>query len=132
MPLPAPVDDRPLGRALRRGFFGACPNCGRGRLLQGYLRLRPTCPVCGEDLSHARADDGPAYLTILVVGHIVAPTLLAVFVHWRPSPLLLMTFFAVAAVSLSLALLPRFKGMMVGIQWSRRMHGFGKAESHHV
>ncbi|PKP68877.1 MAG: hypothetical protein CVT82_13365 [Alphaproteobacteria bacterium HGW-Alphaproteobacteria-4] len=124
-PITAPEDDRPLGRALRRGFAGRCPNCGEGRLLQGYLRLRPACPVCGEDLSHARADDGPAYLTILIVGHLVAPTILAVFVHWRPAPLVLMSIFATATVALSLALLPRFKGMLVGIQWSRRMHGFG-------
>ncbi|WP_372840689.1 DUF983 domain-containing protein [Phaeovulum sp.] len=126
------VEDRPLGRALRRGFTGACPNCGRGRLLQGYLRLRPTCPVCGEDLSHARADDGPAYLTILIVGHVLAPTIVAVFVHWRPSPLVLMSLFASGAVMLSLALLPRLKGMLVGIQWSRRMHGFGGVEARDV
>ena len=31
----------------------------------------PTCKVCGEDLSHARADDAPAYLTMLVVCHVV-------------------------------------------------------------
>ena len=129
VPMTAPEDDRPLGRALRRGFFGACPNCGKGRLLRGYLRLRPSCPVCGEDLSHARADYGPAYLTILVVGHLMAPAILAVFVHWRPAPLTLIAIFATATVALSLALLPRFKGMLVGIQWSRRMHGFGAPET---
>ncbi len=132
MPQPDPVEDRPLGPALRRGFLGACPNCGRGRLLQGYLRLRPTCPVCGEDLSHARADDGPAYLTILIVGHLLAPAILAVFVHWRPTPVVLMSLFASGAVVLSLALLPRLKGMLVGIQWSRRMHGFAGADSRDV
>ncbi|MBW6505837.1 MAG: DUF983 domain-containing protein [Rhodobacteraceae bacterium] len=129
VPITAPEDDRPMGRALRRGFAGRCPNCGKGHLLQGYLRLRPACPVCGEDLSHARADDGPAYLTILIVGHLMAPAILAVFVHWRPTPLLLMTIFATATVALSLALLPRFKGMLVGIQWSRRMHGFGAGKA---
>lgn len=122
-------DDRPLGRAIRRGFGGRCPNCGKGHLLQGYLRLARACPVCGEDLTAARADDGPAYLTILIVGHILAPTLLAVFVAWRPSPLTLIAIFATGTVALSLALLPRFKGMLVGIQWSRRMHGFAAHEA---
>jgi uncharacterized protein (DUF983 family) len=28
-------------------------------------------------------------------------------------------------VALSLYLLPRLKGVMVAIQWARRMHGFG-------
>jgi len=125
-------DDRPLGRAIRRGFGGRCPNCGKGHLLQGYLRLAPACPVCGEDLTAARADDGPAYLTILIVGHLLAPTLLAVFVTWRPSPLTLIAIFATGTVVLSLALLPRFKGMLVGIQWSRRMHGFALPEPRDV
>jgi uncharacterized protein (DUF983 family) len=29
------------------------------------------------------------------------------------------------AVPLCLILLPRMKGVMVGIQWAKRMHGFG-------
>lgn len=121
-------DDRPLGRSMRRGFFGRCPNCGKGRMLTGYLKVRPACPVCGEDLSHNRADDGPAYLTILIVGHLTAPTILFAFVHWRPAPMTLLSIFASATVVLSLTLLPRLKGMLVGIEWSRRMHGFGGAD----
>jgi len=131
MPQPHPEDDRPLGRSIRRGFFGRCPNCGEGRLLAGYLKVRPACPVCAEDLSHNRADDGPAYLTVLIVGHVMAPTLLFVFTRFRPEPLTLITIFASGAVALSLALLPRLKGMLVGIEWSRRMHGFGADKGSH-
>jgi uncharacterized protein (DUF983 family) len=118
-------DDRPLGRSMRRGFSGRCPNCGKGHILHGYLKIRATCPVCGEDLSHNRADDGPAYLTILIVGHILAPTILFVFKTWQPEPLTMIALFGTGTLTLSLALLPRLKGMLVGIEWSRRMHGFG-------
>jgi uncharacterized protein (DUF983 family) len=31
----------------------------------------------------------------------------------------------IVCVTLSLYLLPRLKGMIVAIQWARRMHGFG-------
>jgi uncharacterized protein (DUF983 family) len=31
----------------------------------------------------------------------------------------------IVSVALSLYLLPRLKGLVVAIQWSRRMHGFG-------
>ena len=89
--------------------------------------MRDTCPVCEEDLSHHRADDGPAYLTILVVGHLMAPLIHFAFVHYRPDPLVLATVFTLGTVGLSLYLLPRFKGMVVNIQWARRMHGFGAA-----
>lgn len=121
--------ERPLSQAIRRGLLGRCPNCGEGKILEGYLKVRAACPVCGEDLHHHRADDGPAYLTILIVGHLMAPMILLAFNVWRPDPLVLALTFSVACVALSLTLLPRLKGMIVAIQWSRRMHGFGQAAS---
>jgi uncharacterized protein (DUF983 family) len=93
-------------------------------VLRGYLKVRDHCPVCREELHHHRADDGPAYLTILIVGHIMAPGLLWVFTTWRPEPLILMTIFLVGCIGLSLYLLPRLKGAIVGFQWARGMHGF--------
>jgi uncharacterized protein (DUF983 family) len=33
--------------------------------------------------------------------------------------------FATGCVALSLFLLPRLKGVIVAIQWAKRMHGFG-------
>ncbi len=118
------TDERPLKPALLRGWRGRCPNCGSGPLLRGYLKVRESCPVCGEALHHQRADDGPAYLTILIVGHLMAPLILWSFVHYRPDPLVLATVFSIGTVALSLYLLPRLKGAMVGMQWAKRMHGF--------
>lgn len=118
-------DDRLLGPAMLRGWRRKCPNCGAGPLMSGYLKVRDACPVCGEDMHHQRADDGPAYLTILIVGHLMAPAILIAFVHYRPDPLVLASVFSVATVALSLYLLPRLKGMLVGLQWAKRMHGFG-------
>ena len=119
------ADDRPLWPAVFKGWRRKCPNCGNGPLLKSYLKVRDKCPVCREDLHHHRADDGPAYLTILIVGHILAPMLHIVFVTFRPEPLILFTIFAVGCVALSLYLLPRLKGVVVAFQWARRMHGFG-------
>lgn len=119
--------ERPLGPALRRGLACRCPACGQGRVLRGYLKLRDTCPACGTDLTPARADDGPAYLTILVVGHLMAPFIHWAFVTWRPDPLTMALALSAGCTALSLALLPRMKGMIVGFQWARRMHGFDMA-----
>ncbi len=119
--------ERDLWPAVRRGFRRKCPNCGSGPLMKSYLKVRDTCTVCREDLSHHRADDGPAYLTILIVGHLMAPLLHIVFTTWRPEPLVLFTIFAIGCVTLSLYLLPRLKGAIVAFQWARMMHGFGGA-----
>ncbi len=118
------TDERALWPAIRKGFRRKCPNCGSGPLMKTYLKVRDTCTVCRQELSHHRADDGPAYLTILLVGHIIAPMLHITFVTFRPDPLVLFTIFAIGCVSLSLYLLPRLKGAIVGFQWARQMHGF--------
>ncbi|SDE25375.1 Uncharacterized conserved protein, DUF983 family [Paracoccus isoporae] len=118
-------DDRPTGRAMRRGAMLKCPACGDGRMFAGYLKVRDHCPHCGEALHHQRADDGPAYLTVLIVSHIGAPLLLWVFLTYQPSPVSMLIWFSLGAVVLSLALLPVLKGALVGAQWARRMHGFG-------
>jgi uncharacterized protein (DUF983 family) len=117
--------ERPVRPALQRGWRRRCPNCGAGPMMRGYLTVRDNCTVCGEALHHHRADDGPAYLTILIVGHLLAPVLLFVFTTWRPEPLLLAAIFTVGTVALSLYLLPRLKGALVALQWAKRMHGFG-------
>ena len=121
-----PETDRPRWTALMRGWRGRCPRCGEGRLLHSYLKVHHDCTACGQEFTHHRADDGPAYITILFVGHLMAPLLHFVFVHWRPEPLTLFTIFSVGCVSLSLYLLPRVKGALIGFQWAKGMGGFGQ------
>ncbi len=122
-------NDRPLWRALRRGFMGRCPNCGSGPILFNFLKVHDTCPACKEELHHHRADDGPAYLTILIVGKIMIFLLHFTFVWFRPEPLVLFTIFAVGSVALALYLLPKLKGAVIAFQWSRRMGGFEGGKS---
>ncbi|MEL6516921.1 MAG: DUF983 domain-containing protein [Pseudomonadota bacterium] len=124
MPTDAPTP-RALGPAVLRGWRQRCPCCGSGPMMKGYLTVRDNCPVCGTDLHHHRADDGPAYLTILIVGHLLAPALFWAFVTFRPDPMILASVFTVGCTALSLYLLPRLKGLIVGFQWAKRMHGFG-------
>ncbi|MFC3615757.1 DUF983 domain-containing protein [Lutimaribacter marinistellae] len=118
--------ERPIWPALFTGFRRKCPNCGKGAILHSYLKVNDACPECGEELYHHRADDGPAYLTILIVGHLMAPLLHIAYVQWRPEPLTLFAIFALGCLALSLYLLPRLKGAVVAFQWARRMHGFDK------
>ncbi len=124
---PLASDERPVKPALRRGWRMKCPNCGTGPMMRGYLKTRDHCPVCDEDLSHHRADDGPAYVTVLITGHIVAPLMLWAYVEFRPDPLVMAVSFSTGFIVVALYLLPRFKGMFVALQWAKRMHGFAAA-----
>ncbi len=112
--------ERTPGEGFLRGLMGRCPNCGEGHLFRGYLKVDPRCDACGHDLSQYRADDGPAYFTILIVGHLViAPMLCFSFIWtWPPVTVVALTFAIISAVTLGL--LPRVKGAFVGVQWAMR------------
>jgi uncharacterized protein (DUF983 family) len=117
---------RNLALALWRGFLGRCPNCGKGAMFRAYLRVNPRCPVCHEDLSPQRADDAPAYLTLLIVCHVVGAGVLLSDNILPQAPLIVAVSFWLAVTALmSLLILPRMKGGVVGYQWALRMHGFG-------
>jgi uncharacterized protein (DUF983 family) len=116
---------RELRLALLRGWRRRCPACGEGAMMEGYLTVRAACPACGTELHHHRADDGPAWATIMITGHIMAPLMLTIYVALRPAAWQMALGFSVFFVLLSLWLLPRLKGMFVGVQWAKRMHGFG-------
>lgn len=120
---PAPTE-RPAWPAIRKAMAHRCPNCGKGALYEKYLKLRSECAECGEDLSHARADDGPAYLSILVTAKVMGTAQLMAYEAWQPPALVMAGTFGVGVVVMALALLPRFKGLIVGVQWAKRMHGF--------
>lgn len=124
----AEAPKRPTMQAIGRGLRKRCPNCGRGKLMAGYLKVAPNCPVCGEDLSHQRADDAPPYLTIVVVGHIIVPLILFIETRWHLPTALHLAIWLPATLILSLLLLPVMKGAVVGLQWALRMHGFDKSD----
>ncbi len=123
----APFDDRPTKPALLNGLRCRCPKCGEAPLYTKFLKVMDQCPACDEVLHHHRADDGPAYLTILIVAHIVGFAMHFMWVAIRPDPLVMALVITFGAVGLSLLMLPRLKGMIVAIQWARRMHGFGQS-----
>lgn len=120
-------EDRPVRRSLLRGWRRKCPNCGSGPMMKGFLNVRSHCSVCGQELMHHRADDGPAYLTILATGHMLVPFIHVIYSNFRPEPVVMATGFSIAAVVIGLYLLPRFKGAIVALQWAKRMHGFSTA-----
>jgi uncharacterized protein (DUF983 family) len=104
--------------ALKRGWRGRCPRCGEGALFGAFLKMRSHCPTCGQVFEPYRADDAPAYFTILAVGHIVVPLVLVLERYGNQPPL---WFHALVwlplSVLLALLLLPRIKGAVIALYW---------------
>ena len=112
-------------KALFTGWRKKCPACGKGAMFQGYITVVPRCAVCNTELSLARADDAPPYFTMMIVGHVVVPGLWLTEKLYAPALWIQAAFWLPATLFLTLALLPRVKGAIVGLQWALRMHGFG-------
>jgi uncharacterized protein (DUF983 family) len=118
------VEKRDLWTAMKRGFRGRCPRCGEGRLFRAFLKVADNCDKCGQDFSGHRADDLPAYLVIVVVGHIVVPLALYIETNYSPPVALQLAIYLPLTLVSSLLLLQPVKGGVVGLQWALRMHGF--------
>ena len=113
---------------MMRGLRGRCPACGKGRMFRKFLKVADACPHCGEELHHHRADDFPAYLDIVIVGHILVPILLAVETELAPPMWLSMTMWPLIALVMTLAFLQPIKGTVVAMQWYGGMHGFEESK----
>ncbi|MEW9808452.1 DUF983 domain-containing protein [Mesorhizobium sp. ZMM04-5] len=116
---------RPLWNAMWNGFRGKCPHCGEGRLFSSYLKITPKCAHCGEEMHHHRADDLPAYLVVVIVGHVIIGAFMGVEATSTLSTWQHLAIWAPLTVAMSLALLRPIKGAVVGLQWAFYMHGFG-------
>ncbi|WP_157015300.1 DUF983 domain-containing protein [Mesorhizobium xinjiangense] len=121
----ASTTERPLWQAMKRGFLGRCPHCGKGRLFRAFVKTTDRCEVCGEEFHHHRADDLPAYLVIVVVGHVVVGAFMGVEAAIMLSAWQHLAIWVPLTILFSLALLQPTKGAVVGLQWALRMHGFG-------
>ncbi len=117
---------RPVGEAMWRGFRCRCPHCGEGKLFRAFVKPVDKCSFCDEDYTAQRADDLPAYLTILVVGHIVVGAFMGVEATTNLSLWTHMAIWGPVTLIMSLLLLQPIKGSVIGLQWALYMHGFGE------
>jgi uncharacterized protein (DUF983 family) len=122
-------EKRDLWTAMKRGFRCRCPRCGEGKLFSTFLKVGSNCSACGLDYTPHRADDLPAYLVIIIVGHIVVPVVLWIETNYSPAVWLQLSIYLPLTFISSLVLLQPVKGAVVGFQWAMRMHGFDENAS---
>jgi uncharacterized protein (DUF983 family) len=106
-----------LRTAIKRGIAERCPICGGGKLFRSYLKLADRCSSCGAPLAEFRADDGPAWATILIVGHLMVPFLIIAARSDAPNWVYFAVLFPLI-IAMTLALLPRVKGVFVALLWA--------------
>jgi uncharacterized protein (DUF983 family) len=116
-----------LKTAIRRAVLHRCPACGEGKLFKSYLSQVENCAACGERFGHIRADDAAPWGTIILVGHVFLPLAFMVNVDFL-STWAAMMLWATCFCLLSLAVLPRSKGLFLAILWHTRAPGYQQVE----
>lgn len=119
--LPADEPARDWFPALLRGWAGRCPSCRARTLFTGYLKMAPACSACGAALEPYRADDAPAYFVIFIVGHVIVPLVLLAEKLYEPALWIHAALWMPLCIGLSLWLLPRVKGAVIGVLWALRV-----------
>jgi uncharacterized protein (DUF983 family) len=105
-------------QSMLRGLKGRCPHCGEGKLFWRYLKVVPECAACGHDLSKYPADDGPAYFTILIVGHLIVAPLFFFPIIWEAPTHIVLPLTLIPLAAVTLILLPLIKGWFIGLLYA--------------
>ena len=103
---------------VRRGLAHRCPECGKGRLYRDYLKIEDSCEVCAHPLGEYRADDGPAYLTIVLIGHLALAPLLFFPIVWESPSHISLPILLTSIGALTLVVLSRVKGGWIGLMYA--------------
>lgn len=111
-------------QAALRGVRNHCPRCDHKPLFARYLKPVERCAACGQDWTLHQADDFPAYISIFISGHLLAPVLIAVGSR-EMLPMGVLALVAIlGALLLTIALLQPAKGAVIALQYHWGMHGF--------
>jgi uncharacterized protein (DUF983 family) len=118
-----PNTDKPidtLSRAALAGLACACPRCGKGKLFQGFLTLRPRCEVCGLDYGFADAGDGPAVFIMFFAGFIVVGAALVTEILYRPPYWVHAALWLPLILIVTLGPLRPMKGLLIALQFHHK------------
>ncbi|MBT5433645.1 MAG: DUF983 domain-containing protein [Alphaproteobacteria bacterium] len=106
------------------GLRCRCPRCGEGKLYDGFLKIADRCDVCGLQLAHEDAGDGPAVFVILIYGFVMAVFAAYVELSYEPPFWVHAVIFVPLILGGSALLLRPFKAVMVALQFKHRVAGF--------
>jgi uncharacterized protein (DUF983 family) len=89
-------------------------------LFRAYLKQVDSCRECNEAWCEIRTDDAAPWLTILIVGHVMAPVLVAMSKSGRFSPWEMTAILVPVLVAICLLILPRAKALFMAAIWALR------------
>jgi uncharacterized protein (DUF983 family) len=102
------------------GLTCRCPRCGKAKMFQSFLTLKPRCEICGLDYSFADAGDGPAVFIILFAGFVVVGAALIVEVLYQPPYWVHALLWGPLILIVTLLPLRSMKGLLIALQFHHK------------
>lgn len=109
-----------LAQTAMRGLACKCPRCGKGKLYDGFLKLRPRCESCGLDYGFIDAGDGPAIFIIMIAGFIVVGAALIVEIKYQPPFWLHAVLWIPLILATTLWPLRAMKSLLIALQFHHK------------
>ena len=97
-----------------------CPNCGEGRVFNGYLKLTDKCEVCGADFTVADVGDGASFFVMWAALIVVAPAAMVFELLVSPPAWVHAIVWPPVVVGVCLVLLRPFKATLFALQWKHK------------
>ena len=95
-------------------------------MFRAWLKPVDACPNCARDWSVQQADDFPAYIGIFVVGHLLAPVVIAMIGTFGMSAWLTLAIILPVAVVMLITMLQPVKGAVIAFLWWMGIGAFVK------
>ena len=113
---------------IRAGLLCRCPNCGKGPLFAGFLKVVRRCDVCSFDFIRLNTGDGAAVFVMQIAGAPVVFGALYLQIAYDPPIWTLLLAALPLVAGLSLGLMRPGKGVMIALQMR---NGAGQARHEH-
>ena len=105
---------------IRAGLLCRCPNCGKGPLYAGFLKVVDRCAACGFDFTRLNTGDGAAVFVMQIAGTPVVFGALYVQLVDNPPIWAMLAVALPLVLGLSLGLMRPGKGVMIALQMRNR------------
>ena len=105
---------------IRAGLLCRCPNCGKGPLFQGFLKVVERCAACGFDFTRLNTGDGAAVFVMQIAGAPVVFGALFIQIAYAPPVWAMVAVALPLVLGLSLGLMRPGKGVMIALQMRNR------------
>ena len=106
------------------GLLCRCPNCGKGRLYSGYIKVAETCANCSLELRKHDAGDGPAVFVVLIVGAVIVALALWVEISYQPPYWVHLVVWTPAILGGCLGALRPAKALLIALQFKLKVMDF--------